>query len=204
MRDYFQRLGLLDAAPIELHESARPRRPANWEDSTRASMSFGYGIMITPLQMATATAALVNGGIYRPLSLRRGGAGVEGRRVVSPETSRDVRALMRANVLRGSGKSANAQGLRVGGKTGSANKLVNGRYDPRHGVGSFASVFPADGPDSTRRYVIFVLIDEPAVGSQLGGAVAAPVAGRVIDRIAGFLGISRVADPILPPAAPAP
>lgn len=201
MRDYFQRLGLLNAAPIELHESNAPKLPANWEDSTRASMSFGYGIMITPLQMATATVALVNGGFYRPLSLRRGGAGVEGRRVVSAETSRDVRALMRANVLRGSGKSANASGLRVGGKTGSANKVVNRRYDARHGVGSFASVFPADGPDSTRRYVVFVLVDEPAIGSQLGGAVAAPVAGRVIDRIAGFLGVSRVADPVVPPAA---
>jgi len=200
MRDYFGRFGLLDAAPIELHESARPRRPTNWEDSTRASMSFGYGIMITPLQMAAATVSLVNGGVYRPLSLRRGGSGAEGRQVVSPETSRSIRELMRANVLRGSGKSANAQGLRVGGKTGSANKLVNGRYDPRHGVGSFASVFPADGPDTTRRYVVFVLIDEPAQGSQLGGAVAAPTVGRVIDRIAGFLGVDRVADPVIAPA----
>lgn len=200
MRDYFKRLGLLDAAPIELRESARPRTPANWEDSTRASLSFGYGIMITPLQMATATVALVNGGLYRPLSLRRGGNGVPGRQVVSPQTSRDIRALMRANVLRGSGKSADASGLRVGGKTGSANKVVNGRYDASHGVGSFAAVFPADGPDDAQRYVVFVLIDEPSQGSRLGGAVAAPVVGRVTDRIAGFLGVRRVADPVLPPA----
>ena len=203
MRDYFNKMGLLDAAPIELHESARPRRPANWEDSTRASMSFGYGIMITPLQMAAATVSLVNGGIFRPLSLRRGGTGAEGRRVVSPETSQAIRDLMRANVLRGSGKSANAQGLRVGGKTGSANKLVNGRYDPRHGVGSFAAVFPADGPTEAQRYVVFVLIDEPAQGSQLGGAVAAPVVGRVADRIAGFLGVQRRIDPPVQPAAAA-
>ena len=198
MRDYFQRLGLLDAAPIELKESARPRRPRQWDDSTRASLSFGYGIMITPLQMTAATAALVNGGVYRPLTLRRGGTGDEGRRVVSPETSAAVRELMRANVLRGSGRSADAEGLRVGGKTGSANKLVNGRYDPRHGLGSFASVFPADGPDNVRRYVVFVLVDEPSQGSRLGGAVAAPVVGRVIDRIAGFLGVQRRIDPPAP------
>ncbi len=198
MRDYFQRLGLLDAAPIELKESARPRRPRQWDDSTRASLSFGYGIMITPLQMTAATAALVNGGVYRPLTLRRGGTGDEGRRVVSPETSAAIRELMRANVLRGSGRSANAEGLRVGGKTGSANKLVNGRYDPRHGLGSFASVFPADGPDNARRYVVFVLVDEPSQGSRLGGAVAAPVVGRVIDRIAGFLGVQRKIDPPAP------
>jgi cell division protein FtsI (penicillin-binding protein 3) len=198
MRDYFQRLGLLDAAPIELKESARPRRPGQWDDSTRASLSFGYGIMITPLQMTAATAALVNGGIYRPLTLRRGGTGDEGRRIVTPETSAAIRELMRANVLRGSGRSADAEGLRVGGKTGSANKLVNGRYDPAHGVGSFASVFPADGPDTARRYVVFVLVDEPSQGSRLGGAVAAPVVGRVIDRIAGFLGVQRRIDPPSP------
>lgn len=201
MRSYFSKLGLLDAAPIELRESARPRRPHDWSDSTRASMSFGYGIMITPLQMTAATVALVNGGVYRPLSLRRGGTGEEGRRVVSAETSSSMRQLMRANVLRGSGGQANAPGLRVGGKTGSANKLVNGRYDASHGVGSFASVFPADGPDTTRRYVIFVLIDEPSQGSRLGGAVAAPVVGRVADRIAGFLGVERREDPPAPTAA---
>ncbi len=195
MRSYFQRLGLLDAAPIELKESARPRRPQNWSDSTRASMSFGYGIMITPLQMTAATVAVVNGGVYRPLSLRRGGAGVEGRRVVSTETSAAMRHMMRANVEGGSGRQANAEGLRVGGKTGSANKLVNGRYDASHGIGSFAGVFPTDGGDNTRRYVVFVLIDEPSQGSRLGGAIAAPVVGRVVDRIAGFLGVQRRIDP---------
>ena len=199
MRDYFQRLGLLDAAPIELKESARPRRPRQWDDSTRASLSFGYGIMITPLQMTAATVALVNGGVYRPLTLRRGGTAAEGRRIVTAETSAAIRQLMRANVVRGSGRSADAEGLRVGGKTGSANKLVDGRYDARHGVGSFASVFPADGPDDARRYVVFVLVDEPSQGSRLGGAVAAPVVGRVIDRIAGFLGVQRRIDPPAPP-----
>jgi cell division protein FtsI (penicillin-binding protein 3) len=201
MRAYFTKLGLLDAAPIELKESARPRRPHDWSDSTRASMSFGYGIMITPLQMTAATVALVNGGIYRPLSLRRGGAGSEGHRVVSAETSAAMRELMRANVLRGSGGQANAEGLRVGGKTGSANKLVNGRYDASHGIGSFAAVFPADGPADAQRYVVFVLIDEPSQGSRLGGAIAAPVVGRVADRIAGFLGVQRRIDPPAPVVA---
>ena len=202
MRSYFSKLGLLDAAPIELRESARPRRPRDWSDSTRASMSFGYGIMITPLQMTAATVALVNGGVYRPLSLRRGGAGAEGHRVISPETSTAMRELMRANVLRGSGGQANAAGLRVGGKTGSANKLVNGRYDASHGIGSFAAVFPADGPADAQRYVIFVLIDEPSQGSRLGGAIAAPVVGRVVDRIAGFLNVQRRDDPPAPVVVP--
>lgn len=200
MRNYFRKLGLLDAAPIELRESAAPSGGRRWDDSARASMSFGYGIMITPLQMTAATVALVNGGVYRPLSLRRGGSGAEGHRVVNPETSADIRQLMRANVLRGSGRAANAPGLRVGGKTGSANKLINGRYDFSRGVGSFASVFPADGPADAQRYVVFVLVDDPANGSRQGGGVAAPVVGRTIDRIAGFLNVQRREDP---PAAPA-
>ena len=195
MRSYFRKLGLLDAAPFELRESAAPSGGRRWDDSARASMSFGYGVMITPLQMTAATVALVNGGVYRPLSLRRGGSGAEGHRVVSPETSADIRQLMRANVLRGSGRAANAPGLRVGGKTGSANKLVNGRYDFSRGVGSFASVFPADGPSDAQRYVIFVLVDDPANGSRQGGGVAAPVVGRTIDRIAGFLNLQRRDDP---------
>jgi len=195
MRDYYGRFGLLEAAPIELRESAAPVPPRDWSDGTLASLSYGYAIMITPAQMAAATAALVNGGIYRPLSLRPGGAGVEGRRVISERTSETLRDLMRANVVRGTGQRANAPGLRLGGKTGSANKWVNGRYDPAHAIGSFAGVFPADGPADTRRYVVFVLIDEPASASRTGGYVAAPAVGRIADRIASFVQVERRFDP---------
>lgn len=192
MEDYFGRLGLLEAAPIELHESARPRRPRDWTDTTLASLSFGYGIMITPAQMVAAMGALTNGGRFIPLSLRKGGArNARVRQAVSPETSLVMLDLMRRNVVRGSGGFADAPGLRVGGKTGSANKLVNGRYDATHAVGTFAAVFPADGPVDAPRYAVLILIDEPATYPRTGGYVAAPAVGRIIDRIAGFLGIAR-------------
>ena len=195
MQDYFKRLGLLDAAPIELHESARPRRPTKWDDSTLASLSFGYGIMITPLQMSAAMGALTNGGKFIPLTLRKGGLpNAEARQVVSPDTSLTILDLLRRNVVRGSGGRADAAGLRVGGKTGSANKLVNGRYDPTHAVGTFAAVFPADGPVNARRYSILILIDEPGGYPRTGGFVAAPAAGRIADRIAPFLDVERRAD----------
>ncbi|MFP5295823.1 MAG: penicillin-binding transpeptidase domain-containing protein, partial [Alphaproteobacteria bacterium] len=195
MRDYFTRFGLLDAAPIELHESARPRRPRKWDDSTLASLSFGYGIMITPLQMTAAMGALTNGGRFIPLTLRKGGRrDVQARQVVSPETSATLLELMRRNVVRGSGTRADAPGLRVGGKTGSANKLVNGRYDPTHAVGTFAAVFPTDGPLDARRYSILILVDEPGTYPRTGGFVAAPAVGRIADRIAPFLGVQRRAD----------
>ena len=195
MQDYFKRFGLLDAAPIELHESARPRRPTKWDDSTLASLSFGYGIMITPLQMSAAMGALTNGGRFIPLTLRKGGLpNPEARQVVSAETSATLLDLLRRNVVRGSGGRADAPGLRLGGKTGSANKLVNGRYDPTHAVGTFAAVFPVDGPLNARRYSILILIDEPGSYPRTGGFVAAPAVGRIADRIAPFLGVDRRAD----------
>ena len=196
MRDYFTRFGLLSAAPIELKESARPIRPRDWSNTTLASMSFGYGISITPAQMSAAMGALTNGGRYIPLSLRKGGARNrgEGRQVVSEQTSATMLELMRRNVVSGSGGFAEAPGLRVGGKTGSANKLVGGRYDASHAVGTFAAVFPADGPADTRRYSVLVLMDEPQTYPRTGGFVAAPAVGRIIDRIAPFLGVQRRAD----------
>jgi cell division protein FtsI (penicillin-binding protein 3) len=195
MRDYFDRFGLLSAAPFEI-PSESPIRPADWSDSTLASLSFGYGVSITPLQMAAAMGALTNGGRFIPLTLRKGGlSDVRGRQIVSPETSLTMLDLMRRNVVSGSGGRAEAPGLRVGGKTGSANKSVNGRYSTAHAVGAFAGVFPADGPANARRYQILVLIDEPQTWPRTGGFVAAPAAGRIADRIAGFLGVERRADP---------
>jgi cell division protein FtsI (penicillin-binding protein 3) len=195
MRDYFERLGLLDAASIELKESARPVVPRNWSDTTLASLSFGYGVMVTPAQVIQAMGALTNGGRMVPLSLRRGGApNAQPRQIVTEDTSRTLLDLLRRNVVKGSGGFADAPGLRVGGKTGSANKLVNGRYDPTHAVGSFAAVFPVDGPLTARRYAILIVMDEPGKYPRTGGYVAAPAVGRIADRIAGFLGVERRAD----------
>ncbi len=195
MRDYFRRLGLLDAAPIELKESAAPPKVRKWDDSTLASLSFGYGVMVTPIQYVAAYGALSNGGRYVAPTLRKGGRpNAQTHQVVSPETSATMLDLMRRNVTRGSGRFADAPGLRVGGKTGSANKLVNGRYNPAVAVGSFAGVFPADGPVDAKRYTVFVLMDEPGVYPRTGGYVAAPAVGRIANRIAGFLGVERKAD----------
>lgn len=194
MRDYLNRFGLLNQAPFEI-PSENPQRPGEWSDSTLASLSFGYGVSITPLQMAAAMGAVTNGGRYLPLTLRKGGRpGTRARQVISPETSLTLLDLMRRNVVSGSGGRAEAPGLRVGGKTGSANKSVNGHYTTAHAVGTFAGVFPADGPVNTRRYQILVLIDEPTIGARTGGVVAAPAVGRIAERIAPFLGVERQAD----------
>lgn len=194
MKGYFQRLGLLSAAPLELKESAAPVLPREWSNSTLASLSFGYGIMVTPVQAVAAMGALTNGGFYVPLSIRKGGAGAEPVRIVQASTSLLLLDLMRRNVVRGSGGRADAPGLRVGGKTGSANKWTGTRYDATLGVGSFAAVFPTDGPLDGPRFAIFVLVDEPSNGPRTGGFVAAPAVGRIADRIAPIVGVERRSD----------
>ena len=198
---YFKKFGLFDAAPIEMQESARPILPRQWNDNAVASSSFGQAISITPLALAAGMGAILNGGTYVPLTIKpmKPGARPEGTRVVSETTSQAMLQLMRLNVVHGTGGKADAPGLRVGGKTGSAQKVVDGRYAQTTLVSSFAAVFPTDGPASADRYFVLVLMDEPkgnaeSFGFATGGWAAAPAAGRVIGRIAPFLGVARRAD----------
>jgi cell division protein FtsI (penicillin-binding protein 3) len=194
---YFEAFGLFKAAPIELTESARPILPREWNPNTVASASFGHAISVSPAALAAGLGSVVNGGRYLPLTVQpmSPGARPDGRRVVSEETSRLMLGLMRRNVLEGSGRRANAAGLRVGGKTGSAEKVIGGGYVRDKVLASFAGVFPTDGPLSDDRYLVLIIIDEPVAdaesGGRTGGLTAAPAAGKVIDRVAPFLGVSR-------------
>ncbi|WP_304168746.1 penicillin-binding protein 2 [Phenylobacterium aquaticum] len=198
---YFRAFGLMKAAPIELTETARPILPRTWNDNAIASTSFGQAISVSPIAVAAGMGSILNGGTYVPLTIRpmKPGARPAGPRVVSEETSRAMLDLMRVNVVRGTGGKADAPGLRVGGKTGSAEKAMGGHYVRDKLVASFAAVFPADGPLEADRYFVLILMDEPngtpeTFGFRTGGWTAAPAAGRVIDRIAPFLGVSRRMD----------
>jgi len=210
MSRYFDALGLTKPAPVELLESARPLTPKVWNDDAIASTSFGHGIDVSPLALARAYDALLNGGYLLPLTIRKlePGARVTGPRVVSDRTSLEVLQLMRANVTGGSGKSAEVPGLNVGGKTGTGDKYDPAirKYSHTKQVSSFAATFPSDGPTSAPRYFVFILLDEPHPGPRgldpTGGIVAAPAVGRVIERIAPFLGVKR--RPELIPFEPGP
>ena len=202
MTKYFDAFGLFKAAPSELRESARPIMPRKWNDDTVASASFGHAISVSPLALTAGMGSILNGGIYRSPTLRPVAAGgkLEGRRVVSEGTSRAMLDLMRMNVQHGTGTRADAPGLRVGGKTGSAEKAIGGRYVRDKLVSSFAAVFPTDGPIDADRYIVLIMMDEPVgnkstFGFRTGGFTAAPTAGRVIDRIAPFLHVARRFDP---------
>ena len=203
MSKYFTSLGLTKPARTELKESAVPLTPRKWDDDAVASTSFGHGINVSPLALAAAYGAVVNGGVSVPMTIRKvpDGAKVQGTRVFSPETSALMLKIMRANVADpiGSGGAADAPGLSVGGKTGTGEKYdpaVRG-YSKTKQVSSFAAVFPTAGGADTPRYFVLILLDEPhatakTYGFSTGGWVAAPAAGRVIDRIAPFLGVKRI------------
>ncbi len=206
---YYGALGLFHAADIELSEPAGPivypRDPKAWSQLTLAQSAFGQGMAITPLSYAEAVGAVLNGGCLRPLTIKKyNGAPLTCDRVFKPQTSQTMLELMRSNVLKGTGGRANAPGLRVGGKTGSAQKPAKGGYDPTNLISSFAAVFPTDGPVDGDRYLVQIMFDSPhgspmSNGGRLGGAVAAPVAGRVIDRIAPMLGVARKEDKFTTP-----
>lgn len=197
---YFTALGLTSPAKVELLESARPLTPRKWDMDAVASTSFGHGMNVSPLALSSAMGALLNGGNLVPLTIKKlePNQRPQGVRAVSEQTSMQMLQIMRANVIGGSGKSANAPGLSVGGKTGTGEKYDPAirSYSTKKQVSSFAAVFPTSGPVEAKRYFVLILMDEPqgnakTYGYSTGGWVAAPAAGRVIDRIAPFLGVER-------------
>jgi cell division protein FtsI (penicillin-binding protein 3) len=203
MSRYYHAFGLFNAAPSELAESARPLTARTLSPNIVASMSFGHSISVSPLAIATGMSAILNGGVYRPLTLKAlapGQAPAPGRRILQETTSETMLRLMRLNVTEGTGTHADAIGLRVGGKTGTATKLVHGHYvegKNAANLASFAAIFPTDGPIDQDRYLVLIMLDVPKPvaadsGVTSGGFTAAPAAGRVIERIAPFLGVRRV------------
>lgn len=177
---------------IELHERARPLWPSTWGRITTMTVAYGHGIAVTPLHLASAYAALVNGGIWRPATVLRlkENQVPAGRRVFSAATSARMRQLLRMIAAEGTGRNANAPGYRVGGKTGSAEKPFEGGYAHRSLVTTFASAFPMDNP----KYVVLVMMDEPQGSAEHPGArtaawTAAPVVKRLVERVGPMLGI---------------
>jgi cell division protein FtsI (penicillin-binding protein 3) len=193
-RAFLKKLGLMDRVPTELGESAAPILPAHWQKLNTMTIAFGHGLSVTPLQLAAATLPLVNGGIavtptFLPRSREEGMTG--GHRVLKPETSAAMLKMMRLNVLKGTGKRADAEGYRVGGKTGTAEKVVHDRYSTSALLTSFLAAFPTDAPE----YAVLVMLDEPQRVAEsnnhaTAGVNAAPTVGKIVERIAPILGVA--------------
>jgi cell division protein FtsI (penicillin-binding protein 3) len=186
-------LGMNERPYIELPAKGFPLWPgSNWSRVTTMTVSYGHGIAVTPLHLASAYAAMVNGGIWRPATLEKvaPGRAPVGRRVFKASTSARMRQLLRMIVEDGTGKKANAPGFRVGGKTGSAEKPGQGGYRKSSLVATFAAAFPMDHP----RYVIIAMLDEPqgtaaTSGQRTAAWNTAPIVGRIVPKIGPLLGI---------------
>ena len=196
-RAFLGALGLLQPPAIELEDVSEPQSPERWRRVNTMTISYGYGVSVSPLQLASGVAAIVNDGhlIRATLVKQPDEARIDRKRVISAATSLKMRRLMRHVVEYGTGRNADVPGYRVGGKTGTARKMLpGGGYNRAAVLSSFVGAFPIDDP----RFLILVMLDEPAgVDGTLktagGGWVAAPVAAEVITRVAPMLGV-RPAD----------
>ena len=198
LRRTMMQLGMNERPTIELPARGFPLWPkganaaGEWSEITTMTVSYGHGIAVTPLHLAAAYAALVNGGIWRPATLYKvDPANVPaGRRVFQASTSARMRQLLRMIVADGTGRQANAAGFRVGGKTGSAEKPGGGGYRKTSLIATFAAAFPMDKP----RFVVIAMLDEPQAtqatsGQRTAAWNAAPIVGRVVPRIGPMLGV---------------
>ena len=192
MQAMFRRMGFDTRPDVELKEKGGPLWPTYWARTTVMTTAYGHGIAVTPLHLASAYAALVNGGVWRPATLLKvqPGHAPNGRRVIRPDTSYRIRQLLRLVVRDGTGRMGEAPGYRVGGKTGTAEVAQAGGYAKNANVSTFAAAFPMDAP----RYVVIAMLDSPkrvaANSFQTTAAyTAAPVVSRVISRTGAMLGV---------------
>lgn len=195
-RSFFEKLDFHKRLETELPDLGLPLFPKRLSDVSTATMAFGHGISVTPMHTAVAGAAVINGGLYvDPTFYPRSREEAEkiGRRVVKPETSDKMRYLFLLNATPGSGGSgsrAQVPGYRVGGKTGTAEKIENGKYSANKRFNSFLAAFPMDDP----QYLVLTVLDDPKAesggeGPATAGLNAGAAAGAIIRRIAPILGV---------------
>ncbi|HEX2136857.1 MAG TPA: penicillin-binding protein 2 [Microvirga sp.] len=190
---FLRKMGQLDRLRTELPENAEPIVPPRWGELNTVTIAFGHGVAVAPLQAVMATAALMNGGyLIPPTFLKRGEAEARkvATRVVKPETSEAMRYVMRLNAEKGSATRAAVAGFYVGGKTGTAEKVIGGRYSKNKLLTTFMAISPSDRP----RYLFLTILDEPqglpeTHGFATSGWNASPTTGNIIERAAPLLGI---------------
>jgi cell division protein FtsI (penicillin-binding protein 3) len=191
--EFLRRVGLLDRLVTEVPESAKPLLPRHWSKLASATAAFGHGFAVQPLQGLSVIADLVNGGMAVPptfLKRSKEEAQALAHRIVKPETSEKMRYLFRLNVEQGTGEKADVLGYRVGGKTGTAEKVIHRHYSKDKSLASFIGAFPMDHP----KYAILIMLDEPQAipethGFATAGWNAVPTASNIIARIAPMLGV---------------
>ena len=204
---FLRKMGQLTRLTTELPENAEPIVPGRWGELNTVTIAFGHGLAVAPLQALMAVGALTNGGnLIKPTFLKRDAATALATAVpvIKPETSEAMRYVLRLNASNpaGSASAAAIAGFFVGGKTGTAEKVIHGRYSKNKNLTTFTAVLPADKP----KYVFLTIMDEPQAisgtyGFSTAGWNAGPVTGDVIERVAPLLGVPPRFEP---PAQPFP
>jgi cell division protein FtsI (penicillin-binding protein 3) len=189
-----RKLGLLSRLTTELGSNAAPIIPDPWSRLNTITIAYGHGLSVAPLQLAASALPLVNGGFaVTPTFLPRErlAAMAQSPGVLKPATSKAMLSLMRLNVLKGTAKRADVPGYRIGGKTGTAEKVVGRHYEGSSLLTSFLAAFPTDAPE----YLVLVMLDEPkrvpeSHDQATAGVNAAPTTGKIVERIAPILGVT--------------
>ena len=191
-RSFLKKLGLLDPVSTQIQNLPSSSLPADWTEISTMTISYGYGISVSPLHAAVAGASLFNGGrLLQPSFLKvEDDSDIIYKQVLEPSTSEKIKRLMYMNVVNGSAKRASVDGIFVGGKTGTANKLVGRSYDTETRRTTFMGAFPLDEP----KYIMFLLLDEPeptknSHGFATAGWNVAPTFSNIVRRIAPMLKI---------------
>jgi len=192
-RSFLENLGFFKPiSSIEVAEKGYPLIPSErqWSEATTATVGYGYGISVTPLHLVSAFSSVINGGTYYEPTLVKDNKASTSHRVLSYNTSKQMRKLLRGVVVEGSGKGANVAGYEVAGKTGTAQKLVDGKYIDKKVMTSFLATFPISNP----KYALFLMMDEPKATKETWGFVTSgwntvPTAGKIIAAIAPQLNL---------------
>ena len=192
-RQFMQNLGFdKPLSDFEVLEKGKPLflSEKQWRDNMMATIAYGYGISVTPLHIVSAFSALINGGIYHYPTIIKSSVPTPAKRIISEQTSDKMRHLLRDVVIYGSGRKADVAGYQVLGKTGTANKIINGKYKDRVVITSFLAAFPESDP----QYALIVVLDEPKGPENAPYLVtsawnAAPLGGKIIEQIAPQLNV---------------
>ncbi|MDR2412649.1 MAG: penicillin-binding protein 2 [Rickettsiales bacterium] len=187
--EFFSRIGMDSSLELEFGKTEKPLMPLKWGPVEKATVAFGHGISITPMHTLLGVNAMTNGGIFiYPTLQKRSVGAVRGTRVLSPEISGAIREIMFRIAEETSAKQARIAGIKIGGKTATAEKRVNGKIDNKKNLTAFAGAFPIDAP----QYTILVVLDEPmgikeTFGLRTAAWNAVPTTGRILDSILPML-----------------
>ncbi|MDD3021411.1 MAG: penicillin-binding protein 2 [Alphaproteobacteria bacterium] len=205
LKSFFSDLGLMDKMEFEIDEVGSPIIPSPWREVNTLTASYGHGIAVSPMQLIAATSSVVNGGLrIHPHLVKQDKEPLSTTRVISKETSLKMRQLMRLVVSHGTARKAEVSGYEIGGKTGTAQKNVRGRYDNDKRIAVFVGAFPINNP----RYAVLIMVDEPhpnkgSYGYATAGWVSAPAVARVVSSVGSLLGMNPdpdaldISDPLL-------